>query len=75
MFDLDPDRAEVEMMMANADYQPDVRNRYNATDGVGCDDDEFDDEDEDDEGSSGSAAHLLPGTLLVVAASAYLVSR
>lgn len=73
MFDLDPDRAEVEMMMANADYQPDVRNRYN--NGVGSDDDEFDDEDEDDEGSAGSAGALLPVMLLVVAASAYLVSR
>lgn len=74
MFDMDPDRAEVEMMMANADYQPDVRNRYNATDGGGCDDDEVDDEDDEDEGS-GSSTGLLPGTLLVAAASAYLVSR
>lgn len=75
MFDLDPDRAEVEMMMANADYQPDVRNRYKATDGVGCDDDEFDEEEEDDEESAGSAEALLPVTLLVAAASAYLVLR
>ncbi|XP_015366852.1 PREDICTED: growth arrest-specific protein 1-like [Diuraphis noxia] len=74
MFDLDPDRTEVEMMMANADYQPDVRNRYNATDCVGCDDEEIDDDEDDDEGS-GSATDLLPGTLLVVAASVYLVSR
>lgn len=75
MFDLDPDRTEVEMMMANADYQPDVRNRYNATDCIiGCDDEEMDDDEDDDEGS-GSATNLLPATLLVVAASAYLVSR
>lgn len=37
MFDMDPDRAEVEMMMANPDYQPDGRNRYNATVGLGGD--------------------------------------
>lgn len=74
MFDLDPDRAEVEMMMANADYQPDVRNRYNASDDVGGDDEEVDEEEDEDEGS-GSATGLLPGAMLVAAASAYLVTR
>jgi len=74
MFDLDPDRAEVEMMMANADYQPDVRNRYNASDDVGSDDEEVDEEEDEDEGS-GSATGLLPGVIPVAAASAYLVTR
>ncbi|XP_025198985.1 growth arrest-specific protein 1-like [Melanaphis sacchari] len=74
MFDLDPDRAEVEMMMANADYQPDVRNRYNASDDFSSDNDEINEEENEDEGS-GSATGLLPGTILVAAASAYLVTR
>lgn len=34
MFDMDPDKAEVEMMMADPLYEPDVRNRYNATFGA-----------------------------------------
>jgi len=36
-FEQDPDRAQVEMMLANSGYRPDVRHRYNATtaDGTG----------------------------------------
>lgn len=36
LFEMDPDKAEIEMMLADPNYVPDVRDRYNATVGLGA---------------------------------------
>lgn len=60
VFEEDPDRDEVELMLADADYQPDVRNRYNVTVVTGQQPDRGN-EVVDDNDSAAAAAPVVNG--------------
>lgn len=62
MFDEDPDRAEVELMLANPDYQPDPRHRYTVPVAGG-----------DDHGSSAIAVRG-PSLAAVLCVASFLVA-
>lgn len=84
-FEDDPDRDEVELMLADADYQPDVRNRYNVT-GIGIGQQQPDrgndvvgDNDSADAADAAAAAAVKgrvpwPATLMCAATAAVAVA-
>lgn len=84
-FDQDPDRAEVEMMLANPKYKPDGRHRYDATADGGIGNGSGGDRDRDtgDSGGDGSAGAAFSSRAridtvlcaLVAVAAALLVTR
>lgn len=73
VFEEDPDRDEVELMLADADYQPDVRNRYNVTVGPGQQPDRGNDVVDDNDSAAATVNGRVPWPVTLMCAAVAVV--